>query len=65
MKITNLERAAQIARDLPILEAIRKDLSGGTDVIIGERLLPRCVHHNLIAIINSEINRLRDEVKQL
>ena len=65
MKFANLERAAQIARDLPALEAIRSDLSADADVIIGERILPRCVYHNLIAAVNAEINLMRKEVEQL
>lgn len=65
MKFGNLERAAQIAHDLPTLEAVRKELSGDADVIIGDYILPRCIRHNLIAAVNSEINRMRKEVEEL
>ena len=65
MKIANLERAAQIARDLPTLEAIRADLSRDEDVVVGEHMLPRCVYHNLIAAVNAEINIMRKEVEGL
>lgn len=65
MKIANLERAAQIARDLPTLEAIRSDLSADTDVVVGDYILPRCVYHNLIAAVNAEINLMRREVENL
>ena len=65
MKFANLERAAQIGRDLPQLEAIRKELSANAEVFVGDRLLPRCVYHNLMAIINAEINRMRKEVETL
>lgn len=65
MKIANLERAAQIARDLPTLDAIRTDLSKDVDVMVGDRILPRCVYHNLIAAVNAEINLMRKEVEQL
>jgi hypothetical protein len=65
MKIANLERAAQIARDLPTLEAVRKELSGDTDVVVGDYILPRCVYHNLIAAVNAEINIMRKEVESL
>ena len=65
MKFSNLERAAQIAHDLPQLELIRKDLSNDVDVTIGDRLLPRCVYHNLMAAVNLEINKMKDEVGSL
>ena len=65
MRITNLERAAQIAREMPCLEQIRKDLSNNMDVVVGERVLPRSVIPNLMAAVNAEINRLRKEVEDL
>lgn len=65
MKIANLERAAQIARELTALEAIRSELSRDTDVVVGDYVLPRCVYHNLIAAVNAEINMMRKEVEGL
>ena len=65
MKPQNLERAGQIARELPVLKMIRKDLSQGKEVIVGERVLPRCVVSNLIAAVNAEINRMEKEIETL
>jgi hypothetical protein len=79
MEIKNLERAAQIADELPRLEKARKMLSnidGSTKVTVTDEKkgmlepieqveLPHSVHMNIINILNLEINSLREEAKKL
>ena len=77
MNIKNLERAAQIAEQLPLLEEARKILSDTirSKVIVEGRtektcsaptvVLPKTVNYNILTVLNSEINRMKDEIKNL
>lgn len=71
MEIKNLDRAAQIADELPRLEKARKMLSemGDTtrvEVVDIETVeLPHSMNFNIISVINMEINSLKEEAKKL
>ena len=71
MEIKNLDRAAQIADELPRLEKARKMLSemGDTtrvEVVDIETVeLPHSMNFNIFSVLNMEINRLKEEAKKL
>lgn len=71
MEIKNLDRAAQIADELPRLEKARKMLSemGYTtrvEVVNIETVkLPYSMNFNIISVLNMEINSLKEEAKKL
>lgn len=71
MEIKNLDRAAQIADELPRLEKARKMLSemGYTtrvEVVNIETVkLPHSINFNIISVLNMEINSLKEEAKKL
>ena len=71
MKFSNLQRAAEIAAMLPDLEEARKALSDDTASLVvihkGKSLpLPTApMRHNLLNLLNVEINRMRKEVDEL
>ena len=71
MEIKNLERAAQIADELPRLEKARKMLSemGDTTKVMVEDIdtveLPHSMNFNIISVLNMEINSLKEEAKKL
>ena len=70
MKLGNLQRAAELAADIPALREARTILSQeGASLMAsrgGERaVLPRELHANVIAVINATINRLEEEAKTL
>jgi hypothetical protein len=71
MEIKNLERAAQIADELPRLEKARKMLSemGDTTKVVVEDIdtveLPHSMNFNIISVLNMEINSLKEEAKKL
>lgn len=71
MNIKNLERAAQISKELPKLEEARRVLSQQQSFIEvhdgnnGVIELPLPIKYNLIGLINLEINKLKEEVKEL
>ena len=71
MNIKNLERAAEISRQLPALEEARRLLSGdGAYVIIikdgkEELPLPKSFKFNVLSQLNADINRMKEEVKGL
>ena len=70
--IKNLDRIAEIARDLPRLEEARKMLAENdtqvevyqekTDVMV---ILPSQIKYNVINAINVEINKQKEELKRL
>ena len=70
--IKNLDRIAEIARDLPRLEEARKMLAENdtqvevyqekTDVMV---ILPSQIKYNVINAINVEINKQKEELKDL
>ena len=70
--IKNLDRIAEIARDLPRLEEARKMLAENdtqvevyqekTDVMV---ILPSQIKYNIINAINLEINKQKEELKGL
>ena len=70
--IKNLDRIAEIARDLPRLEEARKMLAENdtqvevyqekTDVMV---ILPSHIKYNVINAINVEINKQKEELKGL
>lgn len=70
--IKNLDRIAEIARDLPRLEEARKMLAENdtqvevyqekTDVMV---ILPSQIKYNVINAINVEINKQKEELKGL
>ena len=70
MNIKNLERAAQIAEQLPLLERARNILSK-SDSSVGvlgteERVvLPHTINYNVLSAVNAEINLLKKEVGEL
>ena len=71
MNIKNLERAREIAEQLPPLEEARRILSH-TDAarcFIGKNTvdveLPKNVNYNILTVINAEINRLKEETMKL
>lgn len=70
MKIQNLQRAKQIAEELPNLEHARKLLSKEEAYIIvscnsDSVKLPSGINLNVINILNLTINSLKDEVQTL
>ena len=71
MEIKNLERAAQIADELPRLEKARKMLSemGDTTKVVVEDIdtveLPHSMNFNINSVLNMEINSLKEEAKKL
>ena len=71
MNIKNLNRAALIGKLLPVLEQARNVLSQSDSYISvhntsGEEIaLPQSLKWNLSAAINVEINKLKEEVKEL
>lgn len=71
MEIKNLERAAQIADELPRLEKARKMLSemGDTTKVVVEDIdtveLPHSMNLSIISVLNIEINSLKEEAKKL
>lgn len=71
MNIKNLERAAQISKELPKLEEARRVLSQQQSFIEvhdgnnGVIELPLSTKYNVVAQINVEINKLKEEVKEL
>lgn len=72
MEIKNLERAAQIADELPKLEKAKKMLSkmGGTTRVTVEDIdycveLPHSMNLSIISVLNIGINSLREEAKKL
>ena len=73
MNIKNLERAREIAEQLPALEDARTILSSCKAVVMvstdGKEMnsvtLPRNVNYNIVTVLNAEINRLKEETKGL
>lgn len=74
MEIKNLDRAAQIADELPRLEKARKMLSEMGDTTKVEVVdiettvtveLPHSMNFNISSVLNMEINRLKEEAKKL
>jgi hypothetical protein len=71
MNIKNLERAGQIAAELPVLEEARKAMSDESSEVevtnngCAVAVLPKRVNYNIVGILNSEINRLKEELKEL
>ena len=70
--IKNLDRIAEIARDLPRLEEARKMLAeNDTQVEVyqentdGMVILPSQIKYNVINAINVEINKQKEELKGL
>lgn len=70
MQFKNLERAGEIAHDLPLFTEARKMLSSPDAAVVvkcggQEVALPSCVNMNVLNYINLEINTLRKEVDGL
>lgn len=71
MNIKHLERAAQISKELPKLEETRRVLSQQQSFIEvhdghnGVIELPLSMKYNIVAQINVEINKLKEEVAKL
>lgn len=71
MNIKHLERAAQISKELPKLEEARRVLSQQQSFIEvhdgnnGVIELPLSMKYNVVAQINVEINKLKEEVAKL
>ena len=70
MKRCNLERAAEISRDLPVLQTVRAWLSNGEPSVTIEyhqeqRVLPTCMKHHLLNALNVEINKMEKEIETL
>ena len=71
MNIKHLERAAQISKELPKLEEARRALSQQQSFIevhdghSGVIELPLSMKYNVVAQINVEINKLKEEVAKL
>ena len=70
--IKNLDRIAEIARDLPRLEEARKMLAENDtqvevyqDTTDGMVILPSQIKYNVINAINVEINKQKEELKRL
>lgn len=70
--IKNLDRIAEIARDLPRLEEARKMLAeNDTQVEVYQEktdsmvILPSQIKYNVINAINVEINKQKEELKRL
>ena len=72
MKIKNLERATEIYDELGKLEAARSILSGEFAFVVVSKegdgsavVLPRSLRHNMLMMLNVQINKLREEVDGL
>ena len=71
MNVKNLERAGEIAKQLPVLEEARKALSNQATLVRivppqGKTIdLPHNTMYNILSVINAEINRLKEEVATL
>ena len=73
MEIKNLERAAQIADELPKLEKAKKMLSKMGDTtkvkVVVEDIdyveLPHSMNFDVISVLNMQINSLKEEAKKL
>lgn len=72
MKIKNLERATEIYDELGKLEAARSILSGEVAYVVVRKesdgsavVLPRSLRHNMLMMLNVQINKLREEVDGL
>lgn len=71
MNISNLQRAKELAEDIPCIDLARKALASEkatvriTDANGQEYILPRSVRHNILNILNCEYERLREEVRKL
>ncbi len=71
MNIKNLERAREIAEQLPALEEARTILSdtAAARICVGKNTmdveLPTSVNYNILGVLNAEINRLKEEAKDL
>lgn len=70
MNINNLERAKEIAIDMPILNEARKMLSdqeSRIQIVLHEKTvtIPQKLVYNVINVLNCEYERLREEVKKL
>ena len=71
MNISNLQRAAEIAEQLPALDKARKALADAATTMRLETAagdvvtLPQSVRHNVLNIINCEYERLREEARSL
>ena len=70
--IKNLDRIAEIARDLPKLEEARKMLAeNDTQIEVYQEktdsmvILPSQIKYNIINAINLEINKQKEELKGL
>lgn len=68
----NLDRIAEIARDLPKLEEARKMLAeNDTQIEVYQEktesmvILPSQIKYNIINAINLEINKQKEELKEL
>lgn len=71
MNITNLQRAAQLAEELPNIDKARKALADEKSTVKvvttkGEIVpIPDGLKFNVINILNCEYERLREEVRKL
>lgn len=71
MNISNLQRAAQLAQEIPDIDEARKALASDKSVVKvvtskGEIInIPNSVRMNIINVLNCEYERLREEVKKL
>lgn len=71
MNISNLQRAAELAEAIPLLDRARKALSADKAAIrvVTEKgdaiTLPPSVRHNIINILNCEYECLREEARSL
>lgn len=70
MNIKNLERAAEIYSQLPKLEEARRMLSDSESFMMVYRgdsavELPGALKFNVLAAVNFEINKMKDEIDGL
>ena len=71
MNPKNLQRAKEIAEQLPALEEARSILSDteAARICVGKNTmdveLPTSVNFNILGVINAEINKLKEETKEL
>ena len=77
MNIKNLQRAAEIAEQLPALEEARKLLlqqDTHVHVVAAPKqgcsqptkiVLPHITNYNVVTVLNAEINRLKEEAQKL
>jgi len=71
MNISNLQRAKELAEQLPTLDKARKALADEktTMRLVTEKgeiiTVPASVRMNIINVLNCEYERLREEVKRL